>query len=237
MKLLAEPRPAPTLIVAMYANDTEPCPEPNTSHYKLAAGGESISASHEAATMQNFGVGSFLDAQFRSPGSAPFQELFPGASREMRLNQERIFYHVLPQTHDDSWAKWEYRLHLAFDTELLEDGFDHPADGVIEQALCGPNSKVALSAFRAFSLDSNLPAFAASVLQCLSRNRCPGDSSWRVSLIEDALMIDVFQIREAALNVAITWGDPELATVLATHNEPIPWLRSRFQKASIAIRQ
>ena len=116
-------------------------------------------------------------------------------------------------------------LHAAFETDPLENGFDHPAESIIADALEETGGPQALEWMGAFCLDTSDPSFAASVLRCLGRMERPGTSVWRASLIGDALGLDEVQIRDAAAQATESWADGDLAEVLATHEEPEPWLR------------
>lgn len=116
-------------------------------------------------------------------------------------------------------------LHEAFETDPLESGFDHPAESIIAEALQTPEREQALEWIRAIALDASDPSFAALVLRCLGRIERPGTSRWRAGLIADALRLDEVQIRDAAAQAAESWADGNLTGVLATHEEPVPWLR------------
>lgn len=119
-------------------------------------------------------------------------------------------------------ATW---LWAAFGSEPLEDGMDHPAEEIIEQALHSNESQCVLEALRALSLDVAHPSFAASVLRCLGRQQNPGTDTWRTDLVRDGLAVDDVEIRDAAVYAAEWWGGREMRNVLQSHSEPKPWLR------------
>ena len=117
------------------------------------------------------------------------------------------------------------KLHAVFKADPLENGFDHPAETIIQAALEATRNQHVLGWLRAFSLDIADPGFASSVLRCLGRLDLPGTSSWRISLVRDALVLDDVEIRDAAAQAADSWADRNLIDVLAAHEEPEGWLR------------
>ena len=119
-------------------------------------------------------------------------------------------------------ATW---LWAAFESESLEDGMDHPAEEIIEQALQSNESQCVLEMLRALSLDVAHPSFAASVLRCLGRQQNPGTDTWRTDLVRDGLDVDDVEIRDAAVYAAEWWGGREMRNVLQSHSEPELWLR------------
>ena len=91
---------------------------------------------------------------------------------------------------------------------------------------CDPlKTSAFLSGLRALSLDTTHPSFAASVLRCLGRQTPPGTGSWRAGLVRDGLAMEDVEIRDAAVQAAELWGDPNLLNVLEAHSESEAWLR------------
>ena len=117
-------------------------------------------------------------------------------------------------------------LHSVFDESPLEDGMDHPADALIDHALCSDAGQRVLEWLRVMSLDQAHPTFASSVLRCMGRQAHPGTLAWRTELVRDALNVEEAKIRDAAVQAAESWADPELHDVLALHREPLSWLRN-----------
>lgn len=78
-------------------------------------------------------------------------------------------------------------LRFAFETEPFEDGMDHPADQIIENALRSTEGQRILDWFSALSLDAKHPSFASSVLRCLGRQTHIGTAAWRAGLVRDGL--------------------------------------------------
>ena len=129
------------------------------------------------------------------------------------------------QDEERKQARLANKLHVAFETQPLEDGMHHQAEDIIEQALQSGEDERILEWLRDFSLDATQPVFAASVLRFLGRQEYPGTSSWRSELVRDALALDDVEIRDAAVQAAELWGDSEILLVLKSHSEPEPWLR------------
>ena len=116
-------------------------------------------------------------------------------------------------------------LRAAFETEPFEDGMDHPADQIIENALRSTENQRILDWFSALSLDAKHPSFASSVLRCLGRQTYIGTAAWRAGLVSNALAMDDIEIRDAAVQAAESWGGQEVVDVLISHDEPEQWLR------------
>ena len=127
----------------------------------------------------------------------------------------------------DKLAIW---LYSAFEDEPFENGMDHPADQIIENALRSASDQRVLEQFGALCLDVERPSFASSILRCLGRQTDIGNAAWRAGIVRDALATDDIEIRDAAVHAAEFWGGSEIVDTLISHNEPVPWLREYFRK-------
>lgn len=125
---------------------------------------------------------------------------------------------------DGAIARLERDLYAAFDSEVLEDGMDHPADDVLENALILGDDQPLLAWLSEVSLDAGRPSFAASLLRCLGRQTDPGTTAWRADLVRNALVVKNVQIRDAAVQAAEHWADPDLISVLGGHHDSEQWL-------------
>ena len=125
-------------------------------------------------------------------------------------------------------------LRTAFRQEPFEDGVEHEAEQIIGNAL---SEVYTLPWLRKFSTDEYDPVFAASVLGCLGRQINPGSKSWRIGLIRTALTINNIEVRDAAVVAAHLWGDKELARVLTSHQESVPWLHDYIQVVVHALEE
>ena len=117
------------------------------------------------------------------------------------------------------------KLRTSFEVDPVEDGMEHPAEGIIGEAVRCEEGERVLGWLRDFCTDAAQPSFAASTLRCLGRQDNVGTISWRVGLVCDSLAMDSVEIRDAAVQAIESWGDPDLVEVLRSHVEPEPWLR------------
>ena len=123
-------------------------------------------------------------------------------------------------------AQLASRLNTAFEAEPVEDGMDHSAEDIIEEALLSTEEPRIFEWLQGFCLDAARPNFAASILRCLARQPNPGTTSWRTDLVRSALDMDDAEIRDAAVQAAEFWGGQDIRNVLEAHNEPLQWLRN-----------
>ena len=98
-----------------------------------------------------------------------------------------VMVHSLPSTVDRAVRRqvdFERQLWTAFNAEPLEDGITHPAERIIEEFV--RREEDAEEWLAELAVDDTSPAFAASVLRCLSRVAGIGSTNWRASLVRDA---------------------------------------------------
>jgi len=122
------------------------------------------------------------------------------------------------------------RLWAAFEAETLEDGMNHPAEGIISEFLDSFADRPLLHWFREIASDAEAPSFAASVLRCLGRNADVGTPEWRGNLIQEALSVKDAELRDAAIQAAESWGDQSLVGILRDHDETEDWLHQYIQE-------
>ena len=122
-------------------------------------------------------------------------------------------------------GKLSISLYSAFEEEPFENGMDHHADQIIEDALRYSRDERILEQFSAMCLDIERPCFASSILHCIGRQTEIGNAAWRAGLVRNALATDDIEIRDAAVHAAELWGGAEIVDVLMSHNEHVPWLR------------
>lgn len=130
-----------------------------------------------------------------------------------------------------------FELYSAFDSIPLESCVDHPADQIIERALREYPRDSILEWLGKFCLDESRADFAASVLRCLGRQPNLGTESWRVRLLEAALRTDNLEIRDAAAQTTDMWEDKGMASILRSHEEPVPWLREYIEAVRSNLEQ
>ena len=126
----------------------------------------------------------------------------------------------------DARTQLAYRLNAAFEAEPVEDGMDHSAEDIIEEALLSTVEPRIFEWLQGFCSDAARPNFAASVLRCLARRPNLGTTSWRTDLVRSAFDMEDAEIRDAAVQAAESWGGQDIRNVLEAHNEPLQWLRN-----------
>ncbi|MCY4149309.1 MAG: hypothetical protein OXF73_08215 [Gammaproteobacteria bacterium] len=119
-------------------------------------------------------------------------------------------------------------LRLAFENHSVEDGVVHPAEKIIDEALCSMNRQGVYQWLSELSLDVAHSDMAASALRCLGR-RDSEPTAWCVRLVKSALKIDDVEIRDAAVQAAESWGKVEFCNVLEKHSEDVHWLNDYIQ--------
>ena len=187
----------------------------------VGSGRESLAVSVDQARLRR----SFLELGERlvETASAPFLDGILGASLFPLLLDIACF-----ETEDRAIAQLEAELRMAFESDPLEDGIAHPAEGIVDDALRSSDSRRAFAWLRAFSLDTTDPGFASTVLRCLGRRR-PETPAWRAGIVRSALAADDVEMRDAAVQAAEAWGGPEVLEALGSHREVVPWLHAYIQ--------
>ena len=199
----------------------------NDTSFWFADGKESLAASLDAASLQK----QWLDVaghllfepaaviQMHTPlGRSLFPMLLDVGCLDLTASQKVV-------VDDRGRERFATKLWASFEDNPFEDGMDHPAEGIIAEALRSAKGQRVLEWLGTFSTDASQPSFAASVLRCLGRHGSVGTVPWRVGLVRDGLTMDSVEIRDAAVQAAESWGDTDLLDVLGLHSEPEPWLR------------
>ena len=122
-------------------------------------------------------------------------------------------------------AKLLYHLQADFENEPVEDGMEHQAEHTLTEALEEQAPQELLPWLTELCTNMSSPAMASSVLRCLSSLPLPGTPEWRAYTVRQALASSDIEIRDAAMQAVEHWGEPALAEVLRTHEEPEKWLR------------
>jgi len=150
------------------------------------------------------------------------------------IRNQFLFPTVLPvhrSPADDPAGQSQKREELAaklwavFQANPVEDGINHPGEVTIREALQSIDGYPVLEWLKAFSVDTDHPHFAASVLSCLGRQQQPGTACWRMEVVRKALSTNAVAIRDAAAQAAESWGGLEMRDVLQEHTDPVPWLQ------------
>ena len=115
-------------------------------------------------------------------------------------------------------------LRADFNAEPVEDGMDHEAERTLQNAFNEYSYDELLIWLLEFCSDSDHPVFASSVLRCLACIPLPGSKEWRITLIENALIQDDVEIREAAIQAVEHWEEIDLINLLQKHHDKDDWL-------------
>ncbi len=119
----------------------------------------------------------------------------------------------------------EARLRMAFEDRPVEDGINHPAERIIDDALQSVDVQLHLEWLRTLSVDTGSPDLASSVLRCLGRQQ-PGTPAWRAEVVRAVLATDDVEMRDAAVQAAESWGGVEMRNALQSHHETVRWLHA-----------
>ena len=210
-------RPTPAISAIETFSTMDP---PDDTPRRLVVGKDSLATSPDAASLQERVMELAIDrALAGSTDETMVMGLFP-----MQVGFEKATTLQTP-VEDREQERLAAMLRFAFETEPFEDGMDHPADQIIENALRSTEDQRILDWFSSLSLDAKHPSFASSVLRCLGRQTHIGTATWRAGLVRDALAKDDIEIRDAAVQAAESWGGQEIVDVLMSHDEPESWLR------------
>lgn len=119
------------------------------------------------------------------------------------------------------------RLAQALDLEPLEDGFAHPAEMVMADALRAFGATAfTWIAFAYFEYHQSKPAIAAGLVRCLGRLPEALTQPWGSFLALSALYHADVEVREAAVRAFEIWGGRAAIDALTARVsvEPTPWL-------------
>ena len=132
---------------------------------------------------------------------------------------------------ENPWpAGWQHdclerELTNAFEDVPIEDGTSHAAERILRRAFQSADEPHVLGWLQHLVTDTDRPSLASSLLRSLGR-QFPGTSKWRAETVRAALGMPDVAMRDAAVQAAESWGEPEVRAVLEEHVEAIPWLQS-----------
>jgi len=113
-------------------------------------------------------------------------------------------------------------LDSALAQEPVVDGFNHPAEPILERAFERQPERLAHRFERLISehLDSSK---VADILRLFARLR-PYRSEWRQQIVRTALGSSSPDVRDAAIQAIESWGEPGLTDLLRSHTDTADWL-------------
>ena len=124
------------------------------------------------------------------------------------------------------------QLRASFLDEPVEDGITHEAEKILENATSLPGQERSLGRLFEICTDDSAPAFAASVLRCLGRLEHSVPPAWQGKFVTGALHSADFEIRDAAVQAAESWGSGNLIDILMSHDEPESWLANYISRVT-----
>jgi hypothetical protein len=115
----------------------------------------------------------------------------------------------------------EAQLVSAFEEFEVEDGYEHPAERLMESALRqNPETKsTLLGLFRD-------PYFRhrTALLRCIGRLPAEIAGTWGIGMVAEALQDSDLTLRDAALRAIEHWETAEAMTLIRDYRDPHPWL-------------
>lgn len=138
---------------------------------------------------------------------------------------------------DNSNQKERFRLALlsAFEEETFEDGFSHPAEKIIEEALRADPKELSTWIQAIFRENINRLSIASGILRCIGRLNVNEIYPWGHIMVLTALENIDPEVREAAVRAAENWEDPFLIKALSDHEEEVPWLADYINQVVIDL--
>lgn len=120
--------------------------------------------------------------------------------------------------------------------EPIEDGVTHPAEGLIEEALCADSSDCqnGLSQVLVENYPTR-PTLCASILRCIGRIDYVRVREWGLGVVDDALQNRDTEVREAAIRALEAWGGPEALDMLRSHKDAEAWLDEYVQQVIVDL--
>lgn len=115
------------------------------------------------------------------------------------------------------------RIISALEAEPIEDGFTHPAESPLAEAVRDHGTDAA-SWLQTLLFETVIPGLGPAVLRLLGR-LSPLSESWRTQVVRKALESPDIEMRDAAVQAAELWEDAGTVQVLREHDESTPWLR------------
>ncbi|RJO63686.1 MAG: hypothetical protein C4523_19735 [Myxococcales bacterium] len=159
-------------------------------------------------------------AIYYDPSASLFRRSLPVFVDEEAL---REFISIETPQEDPRIENLKWKLAALFESEPIEDGYNHPAEKVLENAIRELGDRT-LTLTKSMVLDASQPSLGASVLRCLGRLPAAGAGQWAKALVSEALKSRSIEVRGAAIQAAENWGGDLMVEALREHKETVPWL-------------
>ena len=112
----------------------------------------------------------------------------------------------------------------SLEDEPIEDGFSHPAEEIISNALDASQLTCLEHLERLYRECVNKPSVCSGLLRCVGRIEPGVAGSWGRDFASRGLTHTDPEVRESAVRALEFWGGSESISMLRAHEEPISWL-------------
>lgn len=136
---------------------------------------------------------------------------------------------AFPEDKDESKFTFALKILSAINAEPVEDGFEHPAESLLKEAVMRYRRETVEWLYKLITEEDNA-AFVASILKCLGRIEGDICEEWGVVLISKALQHRDVEVRDAAVQVAESWGTGGVLMLLKGHRDDVPWLQDYIDR-------
>ncbi len=145
----------------------------------------------------------------------------------MHLDKAEELSHLQPIDFKAAEEEFRQKLLLSFEWEPIEDGYSHPAEQIIEDALKRYKSGAINWIQAVYHGHTGRPAIAANILRCIGRLDCNLIEPWGIEMATKGLSNPDVEIRDAAICAFEIWGGAESVATLKDHlkAETVPWLK------------
>jgi hypothetical protein len=170
-----------------------------------------------------------LAAQFfqRDPVVARWLFERVGLMTEGLVTQERPARRA-PAAADKALFQFEQRIQLALEFEPVEDGHTHTMEDYLKKIIYERGQEIGSWLIDVISGRWN-QCLAAELLRLVSRQK-PFTENWRLDVIRTALSSPNVELRDAAVQAAELWEEPQAVEVLQQHEERCAWLADYIKR-------
>ena len=124
----------------------------------------------------------------------------------------------------------------AIDIEPVEDGFEHPAENLLKEALLS-HPRETIDWFYELISEENNTAVVASILKCIGRMEVGMCEEWGFDLVRKALQHKDVEVRDAAVQVLESWGTEKAIRLLKEHHDDVSWLQDYIDRVARDLEQ
>jgi len=130
---------------------------------------------------------------------------------------------------DSTFYQVEDRIRALLEADPVEDGYTHPAEILLEEIVRDWGQAAGDWLISVISDRRWNRSLAAGLLRLLSR-QTPLSEAWRLGVIRSALSSPDIELRDAGVQAAESWEDPDTVELLQKHREPCTWLADYIER-------